>query len=370
MKLNRRKLPLLSGAMAVLAVILVGCYNTTKLPNNSDISYQIMPIDEHYVDLIEPDEMAHQPFIGPEIPYDYVIGAGDTIRVNLNVIDPTGDGGLLRIIPQARTPALSTENLFLVSADGHVNVPYAGRIKVGGMQLLELRQMLAAIMKKYFLKPQLEVAVEKFAHGRAVITGDVATPKEVILDEKPLTVMQLLQQAGGVLTSADHKRATLKRANGRSESLNLYALLFDGDQQYNKVLQAGDVIHVPRSHGNKLFITGEILTPKSVVMERDNITLTEVIDVVGGLNNITADPESVYVLREMPRLEGEKIDVEIFQLDASDPRAYVYGDQFTMQPRDVVYVVSRDIADWSRFINQLLPMGLAAFAQPSPYIVN
>jgi polysaccharide export outer membrane protein len=50
---------------------------------------------------------------------------------------------------------------------------------------------------------------------------------------------------------------------------------------------------------------------------------------------------------------GEPI---IYQLDASRPQSLIMAEQFTIQPRDVVYVSPTDITEFGRFIGQFFPL--------------
>ena len=352
------------------SALLSACYNTTALPADPlDLSYKIIEIDSQFQAPIvkpikQPRAFSREE---PKTPYDYVIGPGDVLLINLYVIDASGGAGLVRIFPQA--PALPSENQFLVDTSGMVAIPYAGKVRVGGVPFKQAREKIHRVMRKFFHNPQLEMSVSEFANGRVLLSGEFKSPKEVKLSQKPLTIMEAIEQAEGVLPNAALRLATLKGPKGRVESIDLYALLYEGDDSQNRVLSHGDTLHIPRGHGNKMFVVGEAVEPKAVVMERVNVTLTEALDEVKGLDPKTANPEAVYVLREQLK-GGEETEVSVYRMDATDPRSYIYGDKFIMQPRDVLFIGSRDITDWGRFVEQLLPGSVAALVQPSPYILR
>ncbi len=135
-------------------------------------------------------------------------------------------------------------------------------------------------------------------------------------------------------------------------------------------------MNVPRGVGNNIYVFGETdpnATRQNRIVEIDQwgMTLTQALGEVKGTNAETADPRQIYVMRERYDDQGNaEKDLAIFHLDASDPRAYVYGDRFVMQPRDVIHIGTQPITNWSRFVGQILPNGIAGLIQPAPYILN
>lgn len=355
----------------LLLVLVAGCYQPTKLPDNvGDGHYHVTSIDATYRARKPqfPKPVLQAPY-NADVTYDYVVGQGDVLELTLYVIDPSGASGLRRIIPQA--PPLQSETEFVVDAAGFVVLPYAGRVHVGGLTLTRLRDVMDSEMRKYFRDPQLTVSIAEFASERAIISGDVKEPQEFTLSDKPLTVMGALSLAKGVNQSADLRRATLTHVDGRVEQLDLQALIYDGEARYNKVLVQGDTLNVPRGAGNKLFIIGEAKEPQTVLMDVWGMSLTEALGEVKGLNLETADPRQIYVIREAATFDiAHPEQLALFHLNASDPRAYVYGDRFVMQPRDVIFVGTQPVTNWNRFIAQFLPAGTAGLVQPSPYLID
>ena len=90
---------------------------------------------------------------------------------------------------------------------------------------------------------------------------------------------------------------------------------------------------------------------RSYVMRRGRMTLAEVITDAGGLNPFSAAPGKVFVMR--PDQNGEPL---IYQLNASDASSLILAEQFTMRPRDVVFVSPTDITELGRFVGQFFPL--------------
>lgn len=355
----------------ICTYILCSCaYETVQTPtSNKDVDYAVVEIDENFISTADtPFSKIKAPPPKKDSMYDYVLGGGDYLLINLYVVSANGQTGLTRIIPQA--PALPSENKFLVAADGTITVPYAGKIKVGGKPFIEVKKLLDKRMHKFFLNPQLDMRVADFASSRVLISGEVKNPQELTLSHKPLTVMAAITAAGGALPTADLRDAKIVRANGAEEKIDVAALIYDGKSDYNKVLLAGDSLNIPRNHANQLFVIGEAMDAKTLTLNPSGTNLTQALGEVKGLNPETAKPSAVYVLREHVGRRADKREVSVYHMDASDPKSYVFATKFAMQPQDVIYIGSRDITDWGRFIGQLLPGGIAGLVQPAPYILN
>jgi polysaccharide export outer membrane protein len=73
----------------------------------------------------------------------------------------------------------------------------------------------------------------------------------------------------------------------------------------------------------------------------------------------------VFVMR---RAEGgEPGQIDLYQLDARDASALVLADDFTLRPRDIIYVTAAPVARWNRVIQQLLPTAQGVFYGTSAY---
>jgi polysaccharide export outer membrane protein len=236
----------------------------------------------------------------------------------------------------------------LVAEDGTIFYPYVGTVKVAGKTVADVRQILTRKISRTIADPQLDVRVAAFRSQRAYVVGEVATPGPQPLTDIPLTVVEAVNQAGGVTPEADMVNVTLSR-NGVVFDINLLSLYEQGDVSQDVLLQHGDILHIPNRIDQKVFVLGEVTAPSSYLMNKGRKTLSEALSDAGGVIQVSANASRVFVIR------GSARKTSIYYLNSESPDALVLGDKFQLEPRDIVYVDTSGLTRWNRVVSQLLP---------------
>lgn len=282
--------------------------------------------------------------------YDYVVNAGDILNITVwdhpELTIPAGS---------MRTP---TEAGNWVHSDGTIFYPYVGKVKVAGLKVTEIRDILRERLAEYIESPQVDVTVAGFRSKRVYVTGEVKAPGTQAITNVPLTLLDAVTQAGGLTEMADWANVTLTR-NDTTLQFSLRELFQKGDITENTVLRPNDIVHVARNDAAKVFVLGEVLDPTSINFGRSDITLADALTDAGGFAQATADASGVFVVRRAAEGSGKVADV--YQLNARNATALVLADQFMLQPRDIVYVTAAPIARWNRLIAQIVPTAQAVY---------
>jgi polysaccharide export outer membrane protein len=285
-------------------------------------------------------------------PKSYVIGNGDLLSIlvwdhpELNI---AATGAQALSTSGAQTPAA-----FVVDQDGMVQFPYVGAIKLAGLTELQARNLLSERLIKSIKKPDITLRVLAFRSKKIYVDGEVKTPGNQAIDDVPMTLLEGLTRAGGFLPGSDQSHIVVTRA-GVSYPINLPLLVRQGIDATRIMLAHGDVVRVRGRDENKVYVLGEVTTPKALAMNNGRMTLTEALGEAGGLNQLSSAARQVYVIRNAT--EAEPL---VYNLDAGSPVALALAENFELNPRDVVFVDASGLARFSRIVSLIIPTAATA----------
>ncbi len=339
-------------AIVLLMLVLAGCASVSRtgFPVEAGAQAQSIPDDVSIIRL-SPENIGRYSAATPLLPsssrlssaranWQYNIGVGDVLSITVwdhpELTLPAG--------PQRS----QVESGSSVNANGSIFYPYLGQVRVAGRLVGDVQRELTERLAEYIPDPQIEVKIAAFNARKVVVTGAVSAPKSLPLNNIALTLLEAINAAGGMTATADSQRVNIRR-QGKDNRVNLRRFLENGHGGSNPVLRDGDIINVPAATTRQAYILGQITKPGIVDLGSGNISLTEAITRQGGLDEASADAKGIFVFR------NRAVGIDVFQLDATTPLAFVLATSFKLHADDVVYIVADPAARWNQLISQLIP---------------
>lgn len=346
---------------AVLLICVAGCAGTGhRAPAPGDA--EVVAITAQTIADERRQRAAVPPAAGPHalpaaaLPADgsgagYRLGVGDVLAITvwdhpeLTSAQPWSDNLESKTAPVAAS--------FVIDQHGQLHFPFAGAVALAGTTREQARELLAQRLSRYFRAPRVTVNVLAYRSQRVYVDGEVKAPGQQAINDIPMTLLEALNRAGGLLPTADQSRVSVERA-GQRYGVDLVAVLRQGPAPGALLLADGDIVRVPPRDESKVFVGGEVLGPRALTMHDGRLTLNEALGEVGGLNPESADAGQVYVVRHTQ--QGPRV----YLLDARPASALALAEQFELRPRDVVYVAASPLTNWHRAISQLFPGELSS----------
>jgi len=294
-------------------------------------------------------------------PAPYTIQAGDILSIV--VWDhPELAGAVTGIPPQgavgSENPAAATSpSGFVVDHEGVIQFPFAGTLKVAGLTEAQARHLLASRLARYIKQPDVTLRVQSYRSKRVYIDGEVKTPGLQPITDIPMTLMEAINRAGGLLPSADQSQLSVSRG-GKVYKINLLQMVQKGINPSSIMLANGDEVRVLSRDDSKIFVSGEVLQPRSLTMRNGYLTLNEALGEAGGINPQTGDGRQVYVIRNAADQQPL-----VYHLDTRSPAGLTLAEEFELKPKDVIYVDASSLATWHRVVSLIFPSALTQVVQ-------
>jgi polysaccharide export outer membrane protein len=196
---------------------------------------------------------------------DYVVGAGDVIRVQV-----------------FQNPDLTVEAR--VSESGVISYPLLGALRIGGLSPTAVERLISERLKSgnFLQNPQVTVNIVQFRSQQVSVLGNVNKPGRYPLETTGMRLSEVLSLAGGVAPTGADEVVLITRRGGTSQrvEVDLVDLFASGDVSKDPGLVAGDVLYVNRAPN--FYIYGQVNRPGMYTLER-GMTLAQAIAKGGGL---------------------------------------------------------------------------------------
>lgn len=129
--------------------------------------------------------------------------------------------------------------------------------------------------------------------------------------------------------------------------VDLYKLVKEGDMCQNIVMQPGDKIYIADAAASPLMVLGEVNKQRVIDLPNGFMPLRQALAEAGGIP-ITGDKRYIQIIR------GNIVNPRIYTLNWEHV-IRLPTQSLLLIPGDIVYVAATPIAEWDRFVNQILP---------------
>lgn len=191
----------------------------------------------------------------PMQPYtDIVLQPDDILQVSITTIDPAvgnsaGIGGSSNMVQDPMTASNAATNSsnrnipgYLIDKDGNIELPLAGKVKVGGLTTAQAQEAVKQKTSLYYKDP---VVNARLANFRVTVLGEVTKPGNYVLASEKATVLDALGLAGDMTIYGRRENVLLMRREGNQQKvarLDLHTTEPITSPYY--YLRQGDVIYV------------------------------------------------------------------------------------------------------------------------------
>jgi polysaccharide export outer membrane protein len=293
----------------------------------------------------------------------WLIGTGDVIEVSLWEAPPATLFAAGTV--DARTsPNSSRVTAFpeqMVDSEGLITVPFVGKVLAGGRTPRQVESEVAERLKGLANQPQVLVRVLRNTHATVTVVGEVTNSTRMPLTPRGERLLDALATAAGVRQPVNKMTVQLTRGT-MVQSMPLEMVIRDPVQ--NILLQPGDVVTAlfqPMS----FTILGATGKNEEIGFEPQGISLAQALARGGGLQDLRADAQGVFIFRfeSADALEWTSKPVRttpdgmvpvIYRADLRDPASFFVAQSFSVRNKDLLYVSNAPAAELQKFLNLVI----------------
>lgn len=289
-----------------------------------------------------------------------MLGLGDVLEISVWEAQPATLFAVAVADPRvAAAPSRATVLLEqVVSADGSVNVPFAGPVQAAGKLPKDIEAEIVRRLRGKANQPQVVVRVTRNVSAAVAVMGDVAQSTLLPLSARGERLLDALAAAGGVRQPVSKVMLQLTRGD-RVQSLPMDTVL--QSPRENVTLAPGDVV-TAQFQPMSFSVLGATGKNEEVNFEVQGISLAQALARSGGFQDARADARGVFIFRmedaaALPDTEPQPTGAEggkvptIYRMDMKNPASFLLAQGFPIRNKDVLYVSNAPAAELQKFLN-------------------
>jgi polysaccharide export outer membrane protein len=148
---------------------------------------------------------------------------------------------------------------YLIDAEGNIDFPVLGKIKVGGLTHAQAIQAIQSKLESYLKEPTILIRLINF---RVSVLGEVRNPGTFTLPNETVTLVEALGIAGDLTITGKRTNVLVVRTvNGKRSEIRLDLTTTDVFSSPAYYLQQNDVIYI---EPNRAKINSAVVNPANV----------------------------------------------------------------------------------------------------------
>ncbi len=216
-----------------------------------------------------------------------------------------------------------------VSENGTINFPILGELRVEGLSLTAIGELIrnALVEKQLLVQPKVSVTVREYRSQSITILGEVRSTGRYYLKGQE-KLFDKIVEAGGMTANAGEIVITRLTSEG-TQTLSVKPKELIGD---TTILRSGDVILVQGKEMSQVYVSGEVISGRALNYV-EGMTVSQAILMVGGLNRFGS--KSKITLKRVA--DGKETLMKVNLADIEKGKA----KDIALQPNDTIIVGRR-----------------------------
>lgn len=241
-------------------------------------------------------------------PADYVLGAGDEVRVQIwGAVDYNG--------------------VHTLDRNGQISLPKIGVVVLNGVPVRNMEAVIRSYVAKVFTNFEVNANLGRLRSIQVYVVGQAQQPGTYKISSLS-SLVNALFISGGPNANGSMRNIQLKRSGRVITTFDLYDFIAKGDKSRDVILQSGDVIVIPPV-GARVAITGAIDQAAIYEIKTGSSSINDLLSISGGLPTLAslrkASLERIAPEKNPPRqVQDINLDAEGLKLQLRD------GDVLTL----------------------------------------
>jgi polysaccharide export outer membrane protein len=294
----------------------------------------------------------------------FKFGPGVTMNIALWSVSPWVEASATSS-SSSSAPGSVPLGSYTVSADGVIILPYAGKVRIGGLTLQQAQDVITNRFAALGIvqKPSVTIDVRSIPQGRIVVTGSIGEPRILPWSPAGMTLAEAITQSFGdgnaslgqnsdLATNGSAVRVALLRNGTTPAELPISVAL-----EEEIPLHPGDRVVIKKAPAVKVTVLGGGIKKDGVYDFAQPPSLSEVLAKASGLDGNVANDHAVFILR--PRRGGTPV---LYDFAWNHLEGLIASQEFELVSGDLVYVAEAPIVPVQRVASILFEFALPAEA--------